>query len=50
VIEFKSFLAADLEDYIEFRKAAGYRYKTPRWFLWTLRTPYFVSFLHDMFF
>ena len=62
MIEFKSFLAADLEDYIEFRKAAGYRYKTPRWFLSTIDrhvvkngaalrdlTPaYFLDFRHDI--
>ncbi|MCP4141334.1 MAG: tyrosine-type recombinase/integrase [Chloroflexi bacterium] len=36
MIEFKSFLAHDLEDYIEFREAAGYRYKNPRWFLSTI--------------
>ncbi len=62
MIEFKSFLAADLENYIEFRKAAGYRYKNPRWFLSTIDrhvvkngsslrdlTPaYFLDFRHDV--
>ena len=62
MIEFKSFLAADLEDYIEFRKSAGYRYKNPRWFLSTIDrhvvkngstlhdlTPaYFLDFRHDI--
>jgi len=36
MIEFKSFLSGDLEDYIEFRKFSGYRYKNPRWFLSTI--------------
>ncbi len=62
MIEFHSFLAGDLENYIEFRKAAGYRYKTPRWFLSTIDrhafendstlrdlTPaYFLDFRHDI--
>ena len=36
MIEFKSFLAKELEDYLEFRTHAGYRYKNLRWFLATL--------------
>lgn len=33
MIEFKSFLARDLEKYLEFRANIGYRYKRARWFL-----------------
>jgi integrase/recombinase XerD len=36
MIEFKSFLSKDLEDYLEFRTAAGFRCKNPRWFFATL--------------
>ncbi len=36
MIKFKSFLAKDFEDYLEFRTNAGYQYKKLRWFLATL--------------
>ncbi len=36
MIEFKSYLAGDLEKYLAWRTEVGYRYKHIRWFLSTI--------------